>query len=81
MTEDEVLDRSELEDYVQTAIANAIQGASPDFPDAARRDFPPETDGKTTLSAYLLSNQVSDHLADAVVASLSKHRLRVVFES
>lgn len=80
MTEDDEIDRADFEVYVHAAIANAIQAASADFPNTARRDFPPETDGKATLGEYLRSNQVSDHLADAVLESLTKHRLRIVFE-
>jgi hypothetical protein len=80
MSEDDEIDRAELEDYILTAIAYAIQGASEDFPNAARRDFPPETDGKMTLSQYLRSNEVSDHLAEAILVSLTKHRLRVIFD-
>lgn len=80
MFEDDEVDRSDLEDHTLTAIAAGIQGVCADFPDAARRDFPPETDGRTTLSQYLRSNEVSDHLASAILGSLHKHRLRVVFD-
>jgi hypothetical protein len=71
-------DESELEDHVLHLVAGAIQGASNDFPSAARRDFPADTDGKTTLATYLRSNQVSDHLAGAVLAELYKRGFRIV---
>jgi len=71
-------DEDEHDDHIRSIVAAAIQGASQDFPDAFRRDFPAGTDGKTPLSAYLRSNQVSDHLADAVLAELKERGFRIV---
>jgi hypothetical protein len=75
--EDDLSDAGEFVDYILHVVAAAIQGASSDFPDAARSDFPPETDGRTTLAEYLRSNKVSDHLAGAVFENLGKHRLQI----
>lgn len=73
-------DESEFHDHVIGFIASAIQTASADFPHAARRDFPIETDGRTSLTAYLRSNQVSRYLAEAVFAELQDRGFRISAE-
>jgi hypothetical protein len=65
-------DQDETEDDILGIIAIAIKGAGVDFPDAAQRDVPEGRNGGS-LSAYLRSNQVSDHLAAAVLAQLRRH--------
>ena len=70
-------DADEFEDHCLHAIAAGIQGASRDVSEAAQLDFSPEGGG-ASLTQYLQTNRVSDHLARAVFASLRKHGLQII---